>query len=849
MKLPLSWLVDHVDLAATSVGRPDGSVDVASGEGRVDVDALVDVMSLNGLEVEEVTTPGAGTVGVRTARVLDWAPHPDADKLRVAHVTGEGGEGSIELVCGASNFDVGDVVVHAFPGSSIPSGAGPGGPVGMTMAAKELRGVVSHGMLASARELELGDDHEGILVLPSDTPLGVPITDLLPLGDPVIEIAVQPDRGDHLSILGVARDLAAILDTTWSAPDVPDAPTTPGVPVTLDADDGCARFVAWTLEDVRLQPSPPWLRQRLAQCGVRSIDVVVDVTNLVMLELGQPLHAFDLDRIAGPQLTVRRAGAGESLTTLDDAERTLVDGDLVIDDADGPASLAGVMGGLRTEVHAGTTRVLLEGALWDPTAIRATSRRLGLVSEASQRFERRVDPAGVQRAVARAAGLLAELADARVVAATDVTADTSPAYVAPATVRVDTERVRRLTGVDALDGPRQAQLLERAGATVDAEGDTYVVTAPSWRGDLRRPADVAEEVARLHGYEAIPAELPALPTTGGLTAVQATERDVRRVALAHGFHEAVTRPFVGDDALLGVLPTEGRVALANPLAQDAAAMRPTLLEGLLQALRRNRGQGRVGTALVELGRIFRPAGDALEAALTAGGETWRWTSPQGDPLPTQPRTVAFAAEGLRAGPGWLDPDARWEVTDVLAAVVDVLDRLLPAGAPPVARQATTRDRFHPGRTVALTWRGAEVGVVGELHPDEADARDLPGPVVVAELVLEPFLQQLATDGVAPVQAVGLVKHPAMTVDVALVADDDVPYATLERLVRDAVGDLLDDLWWFDEYRGEQVGPGRRSVALRLRLQAPDRQLTDADAEQVLAAVTAAAADAGVTLRA
>jgi phenylalanyl-tRNA synthetase beta chain len=835
VKLPLSWLAAHVDLSTTAVARDDGSVDV---------DRLVDVMSLHGLEVEEVTTPGAGTTGVRTARVLEWAPHPDADKLRVAQVTGEGGAGRIELVCGAANFDVGDVVAHAFPGASIP---------GMTMAQREIRGVVSNGMLASARELELGDDHDGILVLPPETPLGVPVTELLPIGEPVIEVAVQADRGDHLSVLGVARDLAAILDTTWTTPDVPGALPTAGVPVEL-ATDGCASFVAWSLEDVRVQPAPLWMQQRLAQCGIRSIDVVVDVTNYVMLELGLPLHAFDLDQLHGPALTVRCSTGGERLTTLDDQERTLEPGDLVIDDADRPVSLAGVMGGRDTEVTAATTRVLLEAAVWDPASIRATSRRLNLVSEASQRFERRVDPRGAERSAARAVQLLAELAGARPVATTVVRTDPAPSFTELAPVEVDTDRVRRLLAVDELDAARQSALLGRSGGQVEALGDhRLLVTPPSWRGDLTREADLAEEVARLHGYEAVPSVLPALATTGGLTPAQRSEREVRDLTRAAGFHEAVTRPFVGDDALEGLVPTDGRVQLANPLAKDAAAMRPTLLEGLLQAVRRNAGQGRAGTALFELGRVFRPTDDALAVALDGahehlGAADWRWRDPEGAELPVQPRTLGLVAQGLRMGDDWLDVDARWSVHDLLAVVDEVVARVLPgAVASRLERAPVERPGFHPGRTVALLLAGHEVGLVGQLHPDEAARRDLPEPVLAGELVLEPFLRAVDRGG-PPVAARPLVKHPALTIDVALVADDAVPYATLERAVRAGAGDLLDGLWWFDEYRGAQVGDGRRSVALRLRLQAPDRQLTDDDEKQVIEAVAAAAAAAGATLR-
>jgi phenylalanyl-tRNA synthetase beta chain len=830
VKLPLSWLRSHVDLD-------------------LPVDELAEVMSLHGLEVEDVHRPGHGTAGVRTAQVLSWSPHPDADRLRVVHVTGDGGQGEVELVCGAANFDVGDVVAHAAPGSSIPGNDGP-----VRLDARPIRGVVSNGMLASARELQLGDDHEGILVLPPDTPLGEDLGDLLPLGEPVVEIAVQADRGDHLSILGVARDLAAILDTRWHPPSVPTAPEGASVPVEL-ATDGCVRFVTWALDDVRVQPSPLWLRQRLAQCGIRSIDAVVDVTNYVMLELGQPLHAFDLDRLRGPSLRVREAAGGERLTTLDGQDRALEAGDLVIDDAERPVSLAGVMGGLDTEVTAATSRVLLEGAVWDPAAIRRTSRRLGLVSEASVRFERRVDPEGADRAVARAAGLLAELVGARPVGADAVASPATPSWASRPSITVDPERIRRLAAVEDLDRERQTALLGRAGAEVRDDGAALQVTAPSWRGDLRRPADVAEEVLRLHGYERIPARLPLVEVTGGLTAAQQLEREARRVALAAGFHEAVTRPFVGDVALAGLVPSDGRVQLENPLAKDAAAMRPSLIEGLLGALRRNVGQGRPGTALVELGRLFRPAGDPLDDVLDGLADGWRWTSPDGRALPTQPRTLALAAQGLRLGERWLDPDQRWQVTDLLAVLDEVVARLAPPGAGwRLDRVPIEREGYHPGRTASLRLRRGgtvderEIGVAGQLHPDEADRRDLPEPVVVAELLLEPLLRAVPEQGHPPRPAPTLVRHPALTVDVALVADDAVPYADLEGAVLRGAGPLLDGWWWFDEYRGEQVGDGRRSVAIRLRLQAPDRQLTDEDAERVIAAVEAAAKDVGATLR-
>jgi len=817
VKLPLSWLTSMVD------------VDLS-------VDALVNRMSAAGLEVEGVSTPGSGVHGVATARVLHHEPHPDADSLRLVDVTGPDGEGVVRVVCGASNFDVDDVVLHAGVGAQIP---------GMTLEARRIRGQVSNGMLASARELGLGEDHSGLLVLPADTPLGADMTDLVPIGEPVIEIAVHPDRGDLLSIRGVARDLAAVLDTRLRPLDVPlpDAPHAQGISLEL-ATDAVATFVAWTLEDVTVRRSPLWLRARLAQCGVRSIDAIVDVTNFVMLELGHPLHAFDLDRISGGRLLVRTAAGGEGITTLDGVERTLVSGDVVIEDGEGPASLAGVMGGLRTEVHAASTRILLEGAVWEPSAIRRTSRRLGLVSEASTRFERRVDPEGAPDAVARAAQLMAITAGARATAATrgvrpGVTWTSTP------TVRASAQRIAELLALP-LEAEDQAALLRRAACEVEVAGDQLDVSAPTWRGDLERPADLAEEVARLHGFEHIPSTLPPLVVRGARPVARALEDAARDAALSGGFDEIVTRPFVGEEVQLGLQPSEGRVQLANPLARDAAAMRPSLLDGLLATLRRNRGQGRSGMAVVELGRIFRPVDDVLGGALDGLlGSAWRWTGPDHASLPLQPRVLGLAAFGVRSGEGWLDEGATWDVEDVLGVLDEVTRRY---DLSPFDREHVERDGWHPGRTVRLLHEGVELGLVGQLHPATTEAWDLPEPVVAGEFLLEALLHVRAAGSPGPARAPRLVRHPAMSIDVAVVVPDAVPFAAVEATVRDGAGPMLDAMWWFDEFRGAQLPDEHRSVGFRLRLQDPERQLTDEDAERVITAVGAAVAAKGWSLR-
>jgi phenylalanyl-tRNA synthetase beta chain len=411
-------------------------------------------------------------------------------------------------------------------------------------------------------------------------------------------------------------------------------------------------------------------------------------------------------------------------------------------------------------------------------------------------------------------------------------------------VEASADRIAGLLALD-LDADAQADLLRRAGCDVVVDGSRLTVIPPSWRGDLRRPADLAEEVARLHGFEHVPAELPPLVARGGLTPVQRIERSLREAVLAHGFDEVVTRPFVGEQVFLGALPSDGRVRLANPLAQDAAAMRPGLLDGLLTTLRRNRGQGRAGMAVGEFGRIHRPVDDALGTALdTVMGSGWRWLGPDDQALPLQPRSVALAAFGSRGGQGWLDEASLWDVEDVLAAF-DELARRADAGS--FVRRPIEREGWHPGRTVVLEIDGVEVGVVGQLHPRTCDAWDLPESVVAGELVLEVLLHPIR-DGLPLPMAPQLVRHPAVGLDVAVVAPEALSVARITDTLREAAGELLDDLRWFDEFRGSQLPDGSRSVAFRLRLQDPERQLSDADAEAVLARIAVAIEGIGASLR-
>ncbi|MDQ4129830.1 MAG: phenylalanine--tRNA ligase subunit beta, partial [Actinomycetota bacterium] len=403
-----------------------------------------------------------------------------------------------------------------------------------------------------------------------------------------------------------------------------------------------------------------------------------------------------------------------------------------------------------------------------------------------------------------------------------------------------------------LDDDDQVALLQRAGVEVEPLAASLLeATPPTWRADLQRAADLAEEIARLYGYEQIPATLPSIPLQGGLNSRQRVERDIRRAVLAAGFHEAQTVPFVAADALCLLAPRDShRVSLQNPIAKDASSMRPGLVEGLLGVARHNAGQGRTGLAVFELGRIFRAPGGPLDEVVGRMGN-WRWTGPNGETLPTQPLALGLLAYGAKHGHGWLDRDVKWSIFDLLAALDEVVARLSPRSEDVgrrLERVRTDHPALHPGRTAALYWQGLEVGICGQLHPTEAAARDLPEATVVAELLLEPLWHHLAHRSLPARQVPLLARHPAVGVDVAVVADEDVPYATVEEAVRAGAGDLLDGLWWFDEFRGPQVGTGKRSLAFHLRLQALDRQLTDADAEAVIRGVAAAVGEIGGSLR-
>ncbi|WP_336029309.1 phenylalanine--tRNA ligase subunit beta [Geodermatophilus sp. FMUSA9-8] len=821
MRVPVGWLAEYVDVpAGTTVEELDA--------------AFVRL----GLEVEEVHTPAEVTGPLVVGRVLGIEELTGFKKpIRWCQVdVGEGAPRGI--VCGARNFAVGDTVVVALPGAVLPGG--------FEIAARKTYDHVSDGMICSVRELGIGEDHAGILVLGDGFEPGADARPVVGLDDVVVELAVTPDRGYCLSMRGIAREMGTGLAVGWRDPGAAEDPSWSGEPawdVTVADAERCDRFSMVALEGLDpTAPSPWWMRRRLAQSGIRSISLAVDVTNYVMLELGQPMHAFDRAAVTGP-IVVRRAREGERLTTLDGADRVLSDDDLLITDDTGPIGLAAVMGGASTEIGDGTTDVLLEAAHWEPTGVARTARRHRLPSEAARRFERGVDPEMTVVALARAAALLAEYGGARVVGA-PVDVDTRRPRP---TIALAADRPGRVSGVPY--PPEQVvELLGAVGCAVEADGDRLTVTPPSWRPDLTDPADLVEEVVRLAGYDDVPSVLPTAPPGRGLTETQRRRRAIGRALAEAGHVEAPAYPFLAPSVFdaLGLDADDERravVLVRNPLSEEEPALRTTLLPGLLATLARNLARGQRDLALFEHGAVFR-GGDRTPAPLPGVD-----ARPDDETLaallgavPEQPWHVAVALAGQREPRGWWGPGrpAGWadavQAARVVAAAAGVELFVRPGERAP----------WHPGRCAELVVRVGDddvvAGYAGELHPRVCAALDLPARTSVMELDVDALPARPVPVGPR------ISAFPPVFLDLAFVVPDEVTASHVESLVRGGAGELFEAVRLFDVYSGPPVPTGSRSLAYSLVLRAPDRTLTAADVAQVREGILAVVAMQGITLR-
>ncbi|GAA4831057.1 phenylalanine--tRNA ligase subunit beta [Actinomycetospora corticicola] len=836
MRAPVSWLTEHVGLS----GHPSAE-DLA--------EALIRV----GFEVEDVeqleAVPGPLVVG----KVLEIEELTEFKKpIRFCRVDvgtrGRDPEQPQGIVCGATNFAVGDLVVAALPGTTLPGD--------FAIAARKTYGRVSDGMLCALDELGLGDDHAGILVLPPDT--AEPGTDAAPLlgladgsAEAVLDVAVNPDRGYALSIRGMGRELANAYDAPFGDPAAIDqgVPTSgeAGYPVTVEPASGCRRFVARRVTGLDpTAPSPWWMTRRLLLAGIRPISLAVDVTNYVMLELGQPMHAYDAARIRG-DVVVRRARADEKLTTLDDVSRALDPDDVVVCDASGPIGLAGVMGGASTEVTPSTTDVLLEAATWDPASVARAARRHKLPSEAARRFERAVDPAVARAATDRAAALLAHHGGATVDGGvTDVGPFAEGTEEPTPTITMPLDLPDRVAGVTYPRGASVRRLVQ-VGCAVEVGGDGVSVVPPTWRPDLTRPADLVEEVLRLEGYDVIPSVLPEFAGGTGLTMAQRRRRQVSHALADAGYQEVLPSPFMAPTVLdaFGLDADDPRrtaVRLANPLDADRSLMATTLLPGLLDAVVRNVSRGLRDLALFHVGQVARPDGTPAAAPVvgTAGRPTDAEIAALLEALPAQPLRVGAVLTGAWEPKGWWGEGrpATW---------ADAIDAARTVAAVYGATPSVSNDRhapWHPGRCAALHVDGVLVGHAGELHPKVLETLGLPPRTCAMELELDrlPVHEVLARPEVSA--------FPPVLLDVALVAPVDVPTAAIGAALVEGGGELIEDVRLFDVYSGAQVGEGRRSLAFALRLRAPDRTLTLEEAGAARDAAIALAGERhGATLRA
>jgi phenylalanyl-tRNA synthetase beta chain len=831
MRVPYSWLREVV-----SAGAPGW--DVTPGDLEL---TLVRI----GHEVEEVVPLGPVDGPVSVGRVTAIEELTEFKKPIRACLVDVGEEQEREIVCGATNFAVGDLVLVALPGATLPGD--------FVITARKTYGRTSDGMICSAAELGLGTDHSGILVLPPGTAEpGAGGVGVLGLDDVVFDLAITPDRGYCMSVRGLAREIACAYDLNFVDP-ASDQVVKPlpadgeAWPLTVQSETGVRRFALRPVTGIDpTSVSPWWLQRRLQLCGIRATSPAVDVTNYVMLELGQPMHAHDSNRISGG-LGVRFARPGETVVTLDDIERKLDPADVLIVDEVATAAIGGVMGATSTEVRADSTDVLLEAAVWDPAGISRTQRRLHLPSEAARRYERAVDPAISVAALDRCATLLADIAGGAVLPTlTDWRGDPPRADWSPPPIRIASDLPDRFAGVAYAEGTT-ARRLTQIGAVVAGFGDTLTVTPPSWRPDLLQPADLVEEVLRLEGLEVIPSVLPSAPAGRGLTAVQRRRRAVGRSLAQSGYVEILPTPFLpaGVFDLWALPPDDPRrttTHVLNPLEADRPQLATTLLPALLEALVRNVSRGLVDAALFAVAQVVQPTEQTRAVGLIPVDR--RPTDVEiallDASLPRQPQQVAAVLAGLREPRGPWGPGRRAEASDAFEAV-RIIAR---ASGFDVTLRAAQHLPWHPGRCAEVFVGETSVGHAGQLHPAVIERSGLPKGTCALELNLDaiPVVEALPAPGVSP--------FPAVFQDVSLVVPAQVPAQTVQDAVREGAGELLEDIALFDIFTGPQIGEDRKSLTFALRFRAPDRTLTEADASAARdAAVRQAAERVGAVLRA
>jgi phenylalanyl-tRNA synthetase beta chain len=784
VKFPLSWLSEFI--------RVDQSLE-----------ELSDSFATLGFKVESIERPGAAVSGVVAGKVAAIERHPRADQLILVDV--DVGGRVPKIVCGAENFSVGDTVPVALPGATLP---------GQKVEQATIRGVASEGMLCSPRELGVSDDHSGIMVLNGNLQPGEDIRAALGLDEAVLDLEVTPNRPDAMSLIGLARELSALTKAEWALPEfsLPKGgdPVDGLADVEVDDPQGCPRYLARVILDVRVGPSPDRVQRRLYQSGIRPVSNVVDATNYGMLVTGHPMHAFDMDRLDGPRIVVRRARAGERLVTIDGDEHELDPDDLLICDPSRPLAIAGVMGGAESEVSPDTRRVLLESAYFDPTTIFRASKRHGLRSESSARFERGADPNAADIASRYASRLMIEWGGGSVA---EGTLDRYPKPIEPWDVSLRPPRANLVLGTRLSSEDIEDPLARLEFEPAKSNGQVRV-RVPTHRPDVRAEEDLIEEVARLIGYEKIPGTLPAGSNRSGfLTPEQKLVRAVRASLVSAGLYEAQTSSLIAPADLDRVgYPQDhearSAIRLANPLSQEASLLRPSLLPGLLNSVALNVARRNLGVRLFEIGRCFLPSGELL---------------------PSEPQRIGIAMHGP-VDQTWLSEGREMDLFDLKGAIESLLrDRF--GGT---TFEATEDPTLHRGRTAAIHLDGSRIGMMGELSGPAQSRYDLPHRVMVAEIDLDALIERSRWSGLIEVP-----RFPATLRDIALAVPEETPAGDVFATVRSAGGEVLDDARIFDVYRGQQAGEGRKSIAISLVFRRTDRTLTDDEVQSAVDEITRA----------
>ena len=818
MRVPYSWLREVV-----AAGAPGWDVPP---------DELEQTLIRIGHEVEEVIPVGPVSGPLTVGRALEIEELTEFKKPIRAVKVDVGENEPRDIVCGATNFVVGDLVPVALPGTTLPGD--------FTITSRQTYGRTSDGMICSAAELQLSSDHSGILVLPPGTAEpGADAVAVLGLDDVVFHLAITPDRGYGLSVRGLAREIACAYDLDFVDPaDVPPLPADgEALPVTIDPGTGVLRFGLRPVTGIDPNAASPWwMQRRLLLSGIRAISPAVDVTNYVMLELGHPMHAHDRSLISGG-FRVRFAEPGETVVTLDDIERRLDPGDVLIVDDVATAAIGGVMGAGTTEVRENTTDLMLEAAVWDPAAVSRTQRRLHLNSEAGRRYERSVDPAISVAALDRCASLLAEIAGGTVEPKlTDWRGDPPRDDWSHPPITMAADLPDRTAGVEYPEGTSRRRLTQ-IGAQVTG-GELLTVTPPSWRPDLVQPADLVEEVLRLEGLEIIPSVLPQAPAGRGLTPIQKRRRAIGKSLALNGYVEVLPTPFVPPGifdqwGLAADDPRRDTIAVLNPLESDRPRLATTLLPGLLEALTRNVSRGAVDVALYAIAQVVQPTTEtrAVELIPTDRRPSDEEIAMLDQSLPTQPQHVGAVLAGLREPAGPWGPGRPVHASDAFEAV-RIIGR---ATGVELTLRPTQYLPWHPGRGAAVFVGDTLVGHAGQLHPAVIERCGLPKGTCAVELDLDgiPLTETLPAPAVSP--------FPAVFQDVALIVDEEIAAQNVVDAVRDGAGELLEDVRLFDVYTGPQIGEGRKSLALALRFRAPDRTLTEDEASAARDAAVANAA--------